>query len=204
MLKQTFIGLTTKYKVNFRLTEKLWDEIYLMHSEKFRHYHTLSHLNNLLSILEKVKNEIKDWDAVLFAIYFHDIIYNTTSNQNEEESAEFAKIRLTELSVPQDQIIKCLSMILATKGHCPTDENDTNYFTDADLSILGQSWDTYLHYSKQVRLEYSSYPDLIYNSGRKKVLSHFLSMNRIYKTPYFFDKFEKQAKENLINELKSL
>jgi predicted metal-dependent HD superfamily phosphohydrolase len=95
-------------------------------------------------------------------------------------------------------------MILATKVHLETDDQDTNYFIDADLSILGQPWNVYLLYSKQVRQEYSNYPDPVYYEGRRKVLTHFLEMSRIFKTQYFFDHLERQAKENLLKELKSI
>lgn len=72
------------------------------------------------------------------------------------------------------------------------------------FELRNQHWNIYSQYTKQVRQEYSIYSDVIYNAGRKKVLNHFLTMNRIFKTPYFFDKLEKQAKENLFKELESL
>jgi predicted metal-dependent HD superfamily phosphohydrolase len=83
-------------------------------------------------------------------------------------------------------------------------DNDTNLFTDADLSILGKSWDAYSQYYQQVRKEYGFYPDLLYKPGRKKVLQHFLSMNSIYKTPFFKEKYEHSAIENLKHELTKL
>jgi predicted metal-dependent HD superfamily phosphohydrolase len=83
-------------------------------------------------------------------------------------------------------------------------DSDINIFTDADLSVLGQDWNTYENYLIQIRKEYSIYPDFVYNSGRKKVLQHFLSMERIFKTNNFFEKLEAQAKENLQRELEQL
>jgi len=47
-------------------------------------------------------------------------------------------------------------------------------------------------------------PDFIYNQGRQKVLKHFLAMNQIYKTDYFFNKYESQARTNLNIELEKL
>ena len=79
-----------------------------------------------------------------------------------------------------------------------------NLFTDADFSILGAHWETYSIYSQNVRKEYSIYPDLVYNPGRKKVLKHFLEMTRIYKTDYFYSKLEELAKCNLLGELDTL
>ena len=81
---------------------------------------------------------------------------------------------------------------------------DTNIFLDADLAILGQSDENYKLYTKQIRQEYSFFSDADYKKGRVGVLKHFLAMERIYKTEYFFNKFEKQAKLNIENELKRL
>ncbi len=81
---------------------------------------------------------------------------------------------------------------------------ETNLFTDADLSILGSDPDTYKVYSKQIRREYSIYPEIIYNPGRKKVLTHFLKMDKIYKTEEFSDRYELNARINIQTELNSL
>lgn len=204
LLKQTFTSLANRYSDDKSLTEKLWNEIQSAYSDKGRHYHTLSHLDNLLLQLEKVKAQINDWDVVLFALFYHDIIYKATSDKNEEKSAELARSRLAGLSFSSDRIAKCVSIILSTKGHTVTGDNDTDYFTDADLSILGQEPSLYSEYARQVRKEYSIYPDFVYNPGRKKVLNHFLDMPRIFKSQFFFDQFEAQARVNMMNERKAL
>lgn len=204
MLKETFIELLTNYTDNDRLTNELWSEIEKRYSDKKRYYHTLQHLENLLTQLTEIKDKIQDWDSILFTLYYHDIIYNATKSDNEEKSAELAEKRLKQISVSNDKIEFCKRQILATKSHLKSTDRDTNYFTDADLSILGQDWKTYSLYFKNVRKEYSIYPNLVYNPGRKKVLNHFLEMDRIFKTEFFHDKFETQAKINLTNELNSL
>ena len=204
MLQLTFVQLLQKYTSNPQLIETLWNEIHTHYSERGRHYHTLAHLQNLLDVLAEVQSQIEEWDAVLFALFYHDIIYKPTNNNNEKKSAELANERLLEISFPEQRIAKCCSMILATKTHAVSNDSDTNYFTDADLSILGQHHDAYIKYTKQVRKEYSIYPNFLYNPGRKKVLEHFLQMDRIFKTEFFFHKFEKQARENLRLEIQSL
>lgn len=204
MLKETFIELLTNYTDNNRLTNELWTEIENYYSDKKRHYHTLQHLDNLLTLLTEIKGEIKNWDTILFTLYYHDIIYNSLKTDNEGKSAELAENRLKQISVSNDKIELCKQQILATKSHLKSTDSDTNYFTDADLSVLGQDWETYTSYYKNVRKEYSIYPDFVYNSGRKKVLTHFLTMDRIFKTDFFYSEFEMQAKRNLTNELNIL
>jgi len=104
---------------------------------------------------------------------------------------------MNQVFVASETIQLCKEQILATKSHTISINSDTNHFTDADLSILGQSWETYSLYCQNVRKEYAVYPDLVYNPGRKKVLNHFLAMDSIFKTDYFYNKFDRQAKENL-------
>ena len=204
MLKETFIELLTKYTDNDSLKKELWTEIEKNYSSKKRHYHTLEHLDNLLSQLTDVKSEIQNWEIILFTLFYHDIIYNSIKSDNEEKSAEFTENRMKQISVSNDKIELCKEQILATKSHIKSTDSDTNYFTDADLSVLGQNWETYLLYCKNVRKEYSIYPTLVYNPGRKKVLNHFLSMDRIFKMDFFYNKFEIQAKQNLQQEIESL
>lgn len=204
MLQETFIKLISKYTQNNHLQQELWNEIEENYSHKKRHYHTLKHLENLLLQLMPVKDKIEDWDAILFCLYYHDVIYNASQSNNEERSAELAENRMRQCAVPVPIIERCQAHILATKSHVNASDADTNYFTDADLSVLGQPWEIYSEYYKNVRKEYSMFPDFMYNPGRKKVLSHFLGMERIFKTDYFYNHFELQAKENVKRELELL
>ena len=201
VLKDTFIELLKNYTDNDPLKEELWTEIEKNYSDEKRYYHTLQHLDNLLRQLSEVKGDIKNWETILFTLYYHDIIYNPLKSDNEEKSAVLAEKRMKEISVSSEIINHCKKQILATKGHNKSTDNDTNYFTDADLSVLGQPWETYSKYYKNIRKEYSVYPDLVYHTGRKNVVRHFLSMDRIFKTDFFFNKFETQAKRNLTKEL---
>lgn len=204
MLQKTFVQLLKNYTNNDLLITELWNEIEKNYSHPKRHYHTLEHLDNLLIQLTEVKNEIRDWQTILFTLYYHDAVYNSLKSDNEEKSAELAEQRMKQIAVPLAIIESCKLQILVTKSHVKSTESDTNYFTDADLSVLGQSWEIYSQYSKKVRKEYIMYPDLVYNPGRKKVLSHFLSMDRIFKTDIFHSKFELQAKKNLQKEIELL
>ncbi|UII32477.1 hypothetical protein LVD17_01310 [Fulvivirga ulvae] len=203
-MKKLFQGQVRRYTDDAALPDSFWVEIETKYSGKRRYYHNLHHLENLLEQLSEVKLSIKDWDVTLFALFYHDLVYNPARRDNEEKSARMAGERLKSINFPKDGVDKCRNMILATKGHADASDNDTNLFTDADLSILGCAHDQYMEYARQVREEYHIYPDMLYKPGRKKVLQYFLSMDRIFKTNHFYDKFEAQARENLSIELKSL
>jgi predicted metal-dependent HD superfamily phosphohydrolase len=125
-------------------------------------------------------------------------------NDNEERSAAIARNSLTALGVGEDKIALCEEHILATKTHKSTPNSDTNLFTDADLSILGQPWKSYERYMKCIRQEYIVYPDNIYNAGRMKVLKHFLQMEKVYKTEHFYNLYEASGRENMAREIELL
>ena len=204
MLTDTFLRLVNKYSNNNELATNLWLEIFTKYSESKRYYHTIGHLEAVINELNEVKDEIIDWDTVLFAVFYHDIIYKASSSTNEADSAKLAMQRLAEFRYTAEKIAKCANMILATKEHQLSEDNDNKYVIDADLSILGRKADDYQKYTEQIREEYSIYPDFMYSKGRKKALQHFLQAETIYKTEHFIKKFEKSAKKNVSNELMDL
>lgn len=203
-LNQTFLALALHYTDDIGLAETLWEEIQKSYSGQERHYHTLSHLEQVFRQLSEVQAQIQDWDALLFSLFYHDIIYDPSGSDNEEKSAALARERLQALSFPPERTARCVAHILATKGHEKSDDPDTNLFTDADLSVLGQSQKAYADYSQRIRKEYAIYPDELYNAGRKQALSHFLRMDRIFKTDHFFSNYEDQARRNMTRELQAL
>ena len=204
MLQDTFTSLLARYTSDRLLTTTLWQEVAQAYNAKGRRYHTLAHLENLLVHLQPVQQDIKNWDTMLFTLYYHDIVYNASGSDNEEKSAEKAIHDMRLAQVPESMTMACAAQIHATKTHQPGADTDTDYFTDADLCIFGQDPDTYLNYSRQVRKEYAIYPDLLYKPGRRKVLQHFLKMEHLFKTPYFSARFEAQARLNLARELETL
>ena len=133
----------------------------------------------------------------MFALFYHDVVYNPLSKENEENSAGLARKRLREIGVMPYTIENCGRIILATKDHQQQENTDANYFLDADLSILGADWDPYHCYLLNIRTEYAVYPDEVYIPGRERVLESFLTMPSIFKTQYFYHRFLQQAKNNI-------
>lgn len=204
MLQDLFLSLAGRYCADAALCCMHFTALQSAYCGKGRHYHTLVHLEALVAELTPFSHLISDWDTLLFTLFYHDAVYNALKSDNEEQSAALARRCMTELGTTEAIIARCEAQILATKSHAIANDNDTNLFTDADLAILGQPWDAYCRYAEQVRREYSMYPDLLYRPGRKKVLAHFLSMPRIYKTPQFADRYEAAARANMARELAAL
>jgi predicted metal-dependent HD superfamily phosphohydrolase len=204
MIQPVFAQLASTYSSNNFIIEQLWDEIETAYSNSKRHYHNLHHLQHLLEELSHVKATIHDWNTIVFSVFYHDLVYNPLRRDNEERSVLIMENRLQSIDVPITVIDTCKAQITATKAHSLSTDNDTNLFTDADLSVLGQPWNTYKEYAIAVRKEYALYPDPLYKPGRKAVLNYFLQAEQIFKTEHFFAKYEKQARENLLQELQEL
>ncbi|CAA6798337.1 MAG: Unknown protein, partial [uncultured Sulfurovum sp.] len=98
---------------------------------------------------------------------------------------------------------KVFQLIVETKTHQASSKENA-LFLDADLAMLGSSYTTYKNYANNVRKEYAIYNDTDYFFGRKKVLKAFLVKERIYETLHFYDKYEKQARDNILKEYNSL
>lgn len=203
-IQTTFQHLFSSYSEDTYLSTSYWTEIELHYKAKNRHHHNLIHLEHVINELKSIQAEVMDWDVLLFSVFYHDIVYQSTAKDNEEKSAAFAQKRLARIQLPETKITRVINQILATKTHAISSDLDTNYFLDADLSILGQEWESYEKYSICIKKEYAIYPDFLYNLGRKKALIHFLAFEDIFKTTYFKEKYEKQARINIEREIESL
>lgn len=204
MLEAVFKNLCAAYSGDTALIHQQWNEIATAYGQQQRYYHNLTHLQHLYNSLLPLKNAFTHWDETMFSLFYHDVVYNTLKNDNEEQSALKARDAMTALDVSSAMIDFTCEQILCTKNHSLHQEADINYFTDADLAILGEEWTVYQTYAFNVRKEYSIYPESVYKPGRKKVLAHFLSMHRIYKTEFFFDIYEGSARINIKKELTML
>jgi predicted metal-dependent HD superfamily phosphohydrolase len=203
-LKTIWNKLASRYTDNIDLVDKLWNEIEKQYSKGKRHYHNLEHLKYMMEKAIKYKDSLNDLDTVMFAIFYHDIVYDTTRHDNEKKSADLAHDRLVKLGFPADKEVKCQGQIMATKEHKESEDNDTSYLLDFDLAILGDTPECYRNYAEMIRAEYSIYPNFLYKKGRQKVLQHILSQKRIFKTQAFYDHYEHQARANVRSELEGL
>jgi predicted metal-dependent HD superfamily phosphohydrolase len=159
----------------------------------------------MLHSAEKFRTSTKQFDLLLFAVWYHDIVYNPLKNNNEEKSASFAVSELQKINFPYNKSVS--EMILRTKNHFFHTENESpelELLLDLDLEMLGSEPEIYLINTLNIRKEYSIYPDSVFNKGRTKVLEQFLNSESIYRTKFFKDNYEKQARINISEELKSM
>lgn len=175
------------------------------YSEKHRFYHNLSHINALLSDAESFKEKFADYEGALLAIWFHDVIYEPQSSNNEAESAKIAVRHLSALEVSETTIEKVEKMILATRKHEAKElDSDGKLFLDLDLAILGAAESVYQKYTKAVRAEFAFVPWFLYRRERAKILNGFLNREFIYFSDELRGKSERAARRNIANEIKEL
>lgn len=210
-LSHQFSELCSKVDISSAEISQLWAELDLKYSEVHRHYHTLKHIEDLCQKLQEYLrlSECKsseDVDAIQWAIFYHDIIYDPTSSHNEEDSAALFVTRLSA-HIPTSLVSQVERYILATKSHnVDEDEDDAlKLFMDLDLSILAASEPDYAAYARAIRLEYIHFSDEAYQSGRIRVLQHFLGHNNIFRSTAFRNNgAEESARRNIEWELSEL
>jgi predicted metal-dependent HD superfamily phosphohydrolase len=185
-------------------SRKILEEVISKYSEPHRSYHNLSHVYSLLMMAEEYYDFIENPILFELSIWFHDLIYDPSRNDNEEKSAE----RALELLSPflADSFLENLKqMILSTIEHAPIlKDQDNELFLDLDMSVLATEPTIYNQYTAAIRKEFSIFSDELYQAGRKSVLEKFMAGDQIFLTDFFKENFEKQVVDNIQNELSSL
>lgn len=182
-------------------SEIIFERIIECYSESHRDYHNLRHIREMLECLKSYQEAIIDYSLVYISCLYHDIVYDTHATDNEEKSAEYLERDFTAF-LPKDKIEKCKNLILGTKKHqFLQDDFDNKIFLDSDLLILGRERNRYIEYMDSIRKEYEWVEKNFYKQERTKVLQKFLQRDRIYFTKEIFDKYEKQARENIQFEI---
>ena len=191
-------------KIGFNETDIIlrWSDLYNVYSGKSRHYHNLSHLEEMIALYEIHLSNLEFPDEVLYSIFYHDYVYKVTRKDNELKSAEHALAILPINTSIKKQLV--FDMIVATQYHKPNKVEDINWLVDFDLKILAKDWEDYKMYFEQIRKEYKLYPNFLYNPGRKKALEHFLANEFIFQTKEFRNNFEGKARENIKKEIELL
>lgn len=179
--------------------EVIWSKFVEYYSGDDRHYHDLQHLQDCLTKLDQWPEEILKTtrDSIELAIWFHDVIYDTHSPDNEKASADLASHHLRNHPLSAS----CNALIMATKHNSTLLTPAEKILCDIDLSILGSSSDKYLTYTENIRKEYHWVEAKQYAIARAKVLNNFQNRITIFQTPHGYNRWEKRSRINIANEL---
>lgn len=80
-----------------RMKARVLELLTTLYTQEDRAYHNLSHIEHCLRELGELKHLNESFDELLFAIIFHDVIYDSKADDNEVRSAEEAATCLNQL-----------------------------------------------------------------------------------------------------------
>lgn len=170
-----------------------------------RRHHDLTHLDEVLRHVDELAGFAGDPDNARLAAWFHDAVYDPTSQDSEERSAQLAATALGELRVHDARAGEVARLVRLTTTHRPDeDDRDGAVLCDADLAVLAAGPERYLRYAAGVRTEYAHLGDHDYASGRAAVLRGLLARETLFRTPTARAAWEDRARLNLTAELARL
>jgi predicted metal-dependent HD superfamily phosphohydrolase len=178
-------------------TAAVWTALHTHYTEPGRAYHNLTHIHACLTELDAAPVPAQDRSALELALWFHDVIYDAKAKDNEAMSSKLFQSFAAEAKLNPALVADVARLILITKHDKPTVAADEQWIVDIDLSILGSDPIAFARYEEQIRLEYAWVPQADFCKGRAAVLEHFQQRERLYTTPYFFQRYEAKARTNL-------
>ena len=183
-----------------------WHEILEHYTKKWKFYHNLNHIFSFVCLFEKYNNYIQNYkNEFLISIFFHDIIYIPSRNDNEEKSIDIFNKFYLEIKSENLNKEKVIEFITNTKHHLlPLNNNseEINYFMDMDMEIIAEeNWEDY---ENKIRKEYCYCNDIEYKHKRKQFLQSLLNKDKIFRTKIFYDTYEQKARKNLTNIINKL
>ncbi|MGH2537556.1 MAG: metalloprotease family protein [Candidatus Promineifilaceae bacterium] len=184
--------------------EALFAELERRYTASERHYHNFRHIGSVLEMLDELRPLACNFSAVQLAAWFHDVIYDARANDNEAQSAAFARAALDRLGLPAELALRVSQLILATTHQAPSDDVDAQLLMDADLASFASDEITFGRQNAAIRREFDWVPEDEYRAGRLEMLGRFLDRDRIYLTDRFHKKLEARARRNIARQMREL
>jgi len=172
-------------------------ELVTRYGEAHRRYHTTQHLSECLGLWRTVRALAAHPGEVAVALWFHDAVYDTKRQDNEERSADLARDAVTRAGLAAEVGARVHALIMATRHDALPADRDMQLLVDIDLSILGADVTRFDEYERQVREEYAWVPSIMFRRTRRKILEQFLERPRIFQTEHFYQAREAAARQNL-------
>jgi predicted metal-dependent HD superfamily phosphohydrolase len=174
------------------------------YAQKHRAYHTSRHIDECLSLFDELKHLAERPAEVECALWFHDAIYEPMSKSNEERSANWAADFGGCAGVTSEAVTRIRAHIMATRHVALPADDDSSLVVDIDLAILGATPTRYDEFERDVRREYRWVPGIIYRQKRAAILQSFLDRPRIYHWESVYDRFERKARTNVSEAIRTL
>lgn len=163
--------------------QELGENLITRYSEPHRRYHTTKHLQQVLTMIDRLADD-HDIFLVRLAAWFHDAVYAIPPGQvsNEEASARLALRELSRVGLEQEDLNQVARLVRMTETHVPGPRDpEGELLCDADLAILASDPSDYADYVAAVREEYAQLPEEEFLAGRLAVLTE-LADREIFRT----------------------
>lgn len=167
------------------------------YDDPHRAYHNLSHVTHCLTEFDLLSASTAQPEAVEFAIWFHDAVYDTHRVDNEQQSADFATHTLSAMEVSVPVCERIATLILLTRHVDVPEDIDGQIIIDVDLAILASPRQRFDDYEAQIRQEYAWVDDALFWSKRREFLVAMLQRPYIFYTTQFQARYEAAARDNL-------
>jgi len=198
--------------------------VILDYKESHRHWHTVVHIRQMLSLLDQHRSVCPNWRESQVLIIYHDLIYNVQCTLgatrlklfNERCSAAVMKNHVITSGIAgfTEEVVDVMVSALLLSGHFPEEcqETGTNtyrhalFLHDLDYAIFANDLGQYDEYSMNIAQEYMRHARITpfeFEEGRLEFLRD-LQRRGVYKMRYFFDLWEEKALANIDREIKRL
>ena len=168
------------------------------YQESHRHYHTLGHIQHCLDLFEQCKALASEPDALEIAIWFHDVILVSGRRDNESLSAKLYLEFSDGVHRESLRQLVCRLIMATLHNGDHLDDADSIYMVDIDLSSFGLPWEEFLRDSLNLRSESPHLCDDDYQLNQTGFQRGLLARPRFFLSDFFFDRFENQARKNLL------
>ena len=179
------------------IVEEVFDQLTGAYGHPSRYYHSQAHIEDCFQLWQRYQTLADRPQEVALALWFHDAVYDTQRQDNEERSADWARTFLQKVAVQEVVIQRIEALIRVTKTHINPADADQALLLDIDLSILGQPPVVFQRYDRAIRQEYAWVPETEYRSARASVLHGFFARPCLYYTTPFQRLYEERARCNL-------
>jgi predicted metal-dependent HD superfamily phosphohydrolase len=174
------------------------------YAEAHRSYHTIQHLGECFVAFDDARHLADKVHEVELALWFHDAVYEVRRQDNEEQSASWARDAAIQHGVASSAADRVHHLVLATKHNATPASPDAALVVDVDLAILGAPAERFDEYEQQIRQEYSWAPGILFRRKPREILETFLARPCIYSTDFFQTRFEVSARSNLARSIEHL
>ncbi|KZC05548.1 hypothetical protein WN55_04488 [Dufourea novaeangliae] len=160
------------------------------YSEEKRTYHNLDSLREKLNCYYEIKDNLKNPQAVLLALFFQNFEYDPKALDGENKSLDHFNAFADEAEIaPDAELREEASELLKVAATHSTDAHkvggafggeDAHYFLDLDMAVLGCSPECYGEYREKIRGEYSFLSEPMYTALRLKVNYRIINHSSIH------------------------